>query len=106
MIEAITARPWGDKSAPRHGDLRQVALFATPATVASRAFQRELSLRALGVDVEAQPCDGLVEAIEARDLAPCRRFGSRPYSGFTKADAYATSGGAWMHALSAGSRCF
>ncbi len=69
MIEAITARPWGDKSAPRHGDLRQVALFATPATVASRAFQRELSLRALGVDVEAQPCDGLVEAIEARDLA-------------------------------------
>jgi len=44
-----------------------VALFATPATVASRAFQRELAFRAIGVDVEAQPCGGLVDAIEQGD---------------------------------------
>ena len=37
------------------------------ATVASRAFQRELAFRAIGVDVEAQPCGGLVDAIEDGD---------------------------------------
>ena len=45
-----------------------MALFATPATVASRAFQRELSFRAIGVDVEAQACGGVVDAIEDGDL--------------------------------------
>jgi len=45
-----------------------VALFATPATVSSRAFQRELSFRAIGVDVEAQACGGVVDAIEDGDL--------------------------------------
>ena len=37
------------------------------ATVASRAFQRELAFRAVGVDVEAQPCAGVVDAIEDGD---------------------------------------
>jgi glutamate racemase len=45
-----------------------VALFATPATVSSRAFQRELAFRAIGVDVEAQPCAGVVDAIEMGDM--------------------------------------
>jgi glutamate racemase len=45
-----------------------VALFATPATVASRAFQRELAFRAIGVDVEAQACGGVVDAIEDGDM--------------------------------------
>ena len=40
------------------------SVFATPATVASRAFQRELAFRAIGVDVEAQPCGGVVDAID------------------------------------------
>ena len=44
--------------------MKHVALFATPATVASRAFQRELAFRAIGVDVEAQACGGVVDAIE------------------------------------------
>jgi glutamate racemase len=48
-------------------DIKHVALFATPATVSSRAFQRELAFRAIGVDVEAQPCGGVVDAIEAGD---------------------------------------
>ncbi len=68
LIEALTERTWGDNSAPREVDVKHVALFATPSTVASRAFQRELSFRAIGVDVEAQPCGGLVDALEVGDL--------------------------------------
>lgn len=67
MIEALTERRWGDNSPPRKVAINQVALFATPATVASRAFQRELAFRAVGVDVEAQPCGGVVDAIEQGD---------------------------------------
>ncbi|RNF33390.1 glutamate racemase [Paracoccus methylarcula] len=67
MIEALTERRWGDNSPPREVEIKQVALFATPATVASRAFQRELAFRAVGVDVEAQPCGGVVDAIEQGD---------------------------------------
>ena len=67
LIEALTERQWGDNSPPREVEVKHVALFATPATVASRAFQRELAFRAIGVDVEAQPCGGLVDAIEDGD---------------------------------------
>lgn len=67
MIEALTERRWGDNSPPREVAVKHVALFATPATVASRAFQRELAFRAVGVDVEAQPCGGVVDAIEQGD---------------------------------------
>ncbi len=69
MIEALTERQWGDNAPPREVAVKHVALFATPATVASRAFQRELAFRAIGVDVEAQPCGGVVDAIEAGDTA-------------------------------------
>ena len=68
LIEALTERNWGDNSPPRQVETRNVALFATPATVAGRAFQRELAFRAIGVDVEAQPCGGLVDAIEHGDM--------------------------------------
>ncbi|MEM8629792.1 MAG: glutamate racemase [Pseudomonadota bacterium] len=68
LIEALTERQWGDNSPPREVGVKQVALFATPATVASRAFQRELAFRAIGVDVEAQPCGGVVDAIEDGDM--------------------------------------
>jgi glutamate racemase len=68
MIEALTERHWGDNSPPREVAVKHVALFATPATVSSRAFQRELAFRAIGVDVEAQPCGGVVDAIEAGDM--------------------------------------
>ena len=67
MIEALTERKWGDNTPPREVAVKHVALFATPATVATRAFQRELAFRAIGVDVEAQPCGGVVDAIEAGD---------------------------------------
>jgi glutamate racemase len=68
LIEALTERNWGDNSAPKEVAVKNVALFATPATVSSRAFQRELAFRAIGVDVEAQACGGLVDAIEEGDL--------------------------------------
>lgn len=68
LIEALTERRWGDNSPPREVSVKHVALFATPATVASRAFQRELAFRAIGVDVEAQSCGGVVDAIEDGDM--------------------------------------
>lgn len=68
LIEAMTERQWGDNSPPREVAIKTVALFATPSTVASRAFQRELAFRAIGVDVEAQACGGVVDAIEDGDL--------------------------------------
>ncbi|MEJ6398705.1 glutamate racemase [Yoonia sp. 208BN28-4] len=68
LIEALTERDWGDNSPPREVDVKHVALFATPATVRSRAFQRELAFRAIGVDVEAQACGGVVDAIEEGDM--------------------------------------
>ena len=68
LIEALTERNWGDNSPPREVEVKHVALFATPATVASRAFQRELAFRAIGVDVEAQACGGVVDAIEEGDM--------------------------------------
>ncbi len=68
LIEALTERQWGDNSPPTEVAVKEVALFATPATVSSRAFQRELAFRAIGVDVEAQPCGGVVDAIEDGDM--------------------------------------
>jgi glutamate racemase len=68
LIEALTERQWGDNSPPREVAVKNVALFATPATVSSRAFQRELAFRAIGVDVEAQACGGVVDAIEEGDM--------------------------------------
>lgn len=68
LIEALTERRWGDNSPPREVGVKHVALFATPATVSSRAFQRELAFRAIGVDVEAQACGGVVDAIEEGDM--------------------------------------
>ena len=68
LIEALTERQWGDNSPPREVAVKHAALFATPATVRSRAFQRELAFRAIGVDVEAQSCGGVVDAIEEGDM--------------------------------------
>ena len=46
VIEHLTRRDWGDNTPPTHTGLRDVALFATPATVRSGAFPRELRFRA------------------------------------------------------------
>lgn len=72
VIEHLTRRDWGDASPPTHTGLRNVALFATPATVASGAFPRELRFRARDVTVVPQACTGLVEAIEAGEMDEAR----------------------------------
>ncbi len=68
VIEELTSRDWGDNTPPTHTGLRNVALFATPATVESGAFARELKFRARDVEVVAEACVGLVDAIEAGDM--------------------------------------
>ena len=67
LIEALTERNWGDNSPPREVAVKHVALFATPRHRRQPRLQRELAFRAIGVDVEAQPCGGLVDAIEQGD---------------------------------------
>ncbi len=67
MIEVLAGRQWADNTPPREVALKRAALFATPATIASHAFERELGFRAKGVEVFGQPCPGLVDAIEAGD---------------------------------------
>ncbi|TPE49433.1 glutamate racemase [Amaricoccus solimangrovi] len=69
VIEHLTRRDWGDNTPPTHTGLRDVALFATAATVQSGAFPRELRFRARDVTVVPRACVGLVEAIEAGELA-------------------------------------
>lgn len=66
MIEALSGRSWGDTRPPVTSAIQRVTLFATPATVASGAFERELNLRATGIDVTAIACHDLVDAIEAQ----------------------------------------
>ncbi len=102
MIEALTERQWGDNSPPREVAVKHVALFATPATVSSRAFQRELAFRAIGVDVEAQACGGVVDAIEEGDMILAEALVRSPCGRAEAQDAGAGCGGARLHALSAG----
>lgn len=67
VIEALTGRPWAYDGLPTPAAVSRVALFATPATVASNAFPRELGFRASGLTVTQQACPGLVDALETGD---------------------------------------
>lgn len=68
IVEAMTGRDWADQDgAPRVVEGVRAVFFATPATVASGAFEREVALRAPGVEVVAVGCDGLADAIERGD---------------------------------------
>lgn len=69
LIEALTGRDWGDNTRPRESAVSNVALFGTATTVESRAFQRELGFRAIGVRVEAEACSYLCAALEAENGA-------------------------------------
>lgn len=76
MVEAITRVPWMMEEPPigRMHDPRTVAVFATPRTVESGSFPREIAKRAPDVEVLQQACPGLVPMIEAgasdADLMP------------------------------------
>lgn len=74
MIEAVTGRPWGYQGPPKPALLSRVALFATAATCRTDAFRRELRFRATGLQLEQEPCHGLVDAIEAGDLGEADRL--------------------------------
>ncbi len=64
VIEALTGRPWAADGPPVDLAGLRIAVFATPATVASGAFPRELAFRARGVEVKQVACPGLVDALE------------------------------------------
>ncbi|GER07191.1 glutamate racemase [Iodidimonas muriae] len=68
LVETITGQDWAIKtpaSTPPHRKGRSIAIFATPRTVASRAFVLEISQRAPEITVFQQACPGLADAIEA-----------------------------------------
>ncbi len=72
LVEALTGHAWRppEESAspaqmrPRIGEA--VVIFATPTTVASRAFTREIARHDPSLAVIEQPCPGLAAAIERR----------------------------------------
>ncbi len=74
VIEVIAGRPYGTHGKPEEGEPFDVYFFATPATVASRTFARELALRITGPRVMAEPCPGLAGAIEAGDMGRADRI--------------------------------
>lgn len=75
MVEAMTGRDWADNGAgPVRSEGVRALFFATPATVASGAFEREVAARAPGVEVIAIGCEGLAAAIEAGDRARAARL--------------------------------
>ncbi|WP_018631900.1 glutamate racemase [Neomegalonema perideroedes] len=71
MVEALTGRDWADPRppAPHPVGPLDVVLFATPATVASGAFEREAANRASDLRAASEPCPGLVDALESGDWA-------------------------------------
>jgi glutamate racemase len=76
-IEAATGLPW-EHEAERRGDkvekLDVLAVFATPATVASRVYEIEIDKRRQDVAVFSEPCPEIARMIEAgagrEELAP------------------------------------
>jgi len=76
-IEAATGLPW-EHEAERRGEkvekLDVLAVFATPATCASRVYEIEIDKRRQDVAVFAEPCPDLAQMIEAgagaAELAP------------------------------------
>jgi len=73
VIEEVTQTRWSRNSKPIHSQPERpratIGVLATPATVSSNAYQREITSRAPQINVVQQPCPGLAEAIE-RNTAP------------------------------------
>ena len=65
MVEAVTGVSWHQtETAAAAAAERSVLLFATKKTIASGAYQEEVSKRSPGVHWIEKPCPGLVDAIE------------------------------------------
>lgn len=67
MVEALSGQPWSAQAPPPppHPPASRVAVFATPRTVESEAYPREVARRAPWVAVAQQACPGLAGAIES-----------------------------------------
>ena len=66
IIEALTGRTWDRNDGHIDPDPRfELAVFATPATVRSGAFGREIRRRLPNVTVREQGCPDLVDLIES-----------------------------------------
>jgi glutamate racemase len=66
MVEALTGLKWNrDNPGTNDAAGRNVVVFATPATVASKTYQDEIQKRAPNTLICEQSCPGLVAAIEA-----------------------------------------
>lgn len=64
LVEFLTGKRWNGGSHLHDGQAGKVALFATPATVKSGAFSREIAERGNGLEVREGACPALVKAIE------------------------------------------
>lgn len=73
VIEVLAGRRWANRAAPTTAAVNDVLLFATPATVRSGAFSREVGLRASNMRVVEVPCPGLVDALEGGAWARAAR---------------------------------
>jgi glutamate racemase len=79
MVEAITRVPWMVEAPPddRLPEPRTVGVFATPRTVASGSYPREIAKRAPDIKVVQQACPDLAALIEKGasdgDIIPCVR---------------------------------
>ena len=67
MVESVTQVSWEVKAASPAAESTagRVGIFATPRTVESGAYPREIGLRAPAVEVFQQACPSLVQRIEA-----------------------------------------
>lgn len=63
-VEAVTGQSWANES-PQSTVSGPVAVFATPATIASGAYVREIEKRAPGMSVRGIACESLVPLIES-----------------------------------------
>jgi glutamate racemase len=63
-VEAVTGQSWANE-APMSKEVGSVAVFATPATIASGAYVREIQKRAPGLSVTGVACPNLVPLIES-----------------------------------------
>ncbi len=65
VVESVTRVSWEIKAPAAEAAAGRVGIFATPRTVESGAYPREIGLRAPAVEVLQQPCPELVQRIEA-----------------------------------------
>lgn len=88
IVEVITGRRWIDAHppTPAPGGRRRIWFFATPATVASGAFEREVAARATGLVVVSVPCPGLVDALEAGNAEAADRAVAQAVAAARSAD--------------------